>query len=69
MKKGNLTTVLILGCMSLFCNPKTERKQTLPKRQNYNTYQNYKFDDDELQDRNTKKIKETKQTLQTRLKK
>jgi hypothetical protein len=53
MNKLNLTKLLILCCLSLSCNPKTEKKQ----QPIYNNNHNYKFDDDELIKRNTKDIK------------
>lgn len=66
MKNLNLIILLILGYQLFSCNPKTEKKQPTI----YNNYnQNYKFDDDEMQKRNTKKVKNTKQTPKYQTKK
>ena len=54
MKKLNLATALILCGLLFSCTSKTEKKQ--PKII-YNNAQNYKFDDDEIQDRNAKDAK------------
>jgi hypothetical protein len=53
MNQLNLTALLILCCLFFSCNPKTEKKQPTI---NYNN-QNYKLDDDEILNRNTKDIK------------
>jgi len=50
MKKITPIRLLILSCLLFSCHSKTEKKQ--PTIYNYN--QNYKFDDDEIQKRNTK---------------
>jgi hypothetical protein len=50
MNRLNLSTLLILCFLLLSCKPKTEKKQPPI----YNSTQNYKFDDDEIQKRNTK---------------
>ncbi|WP_395051736.1 hypothetical protein [Flavobacterium sp.] len=60
MKKLNLTTLLIFCCLTLSCNPKTEKKQPII----YNNNQNYKFDDDEIIKRNTKTSKDKKHNLE-----
>lgn len=61
MKKLNLTTLLILCCLTQSCKPKTEKK--LPLIHNNNN-QNYKFDDDEIIKRNTKPFKNKKHNLE-----
>lgn len=61
MKKLNLTKLLILCCLTLSCNPKTEKKQPTII---YNNIQNYKFDDDEIIKRNIKTSKDKKHKLE-----
>jgi len=61
MKKLNLIKLLILCCLSLSCNPKTEKKQPTI----YNNNQNYKFDDDdEIIKKSTKASKDKKHHLE-----
>jgi len=60
MKKLNLTKLLILCCLSLSCNSKTEKKQPPV----YNNNQNYKFDDDEIIKKSTKASKDKKHPLE-----
>ncbi|WP_310560124.1 hypothetical protein [Flavobacterium sp.] len=59
MKKLNLVTLLLLCCLSLSCNPKTEKEQPTIYN-NSNNNQNYKFDDDVLLEKNTKNVKKKK---------
>jgi hypothetical protein len=65
MKKLNLIRLLILCCISLSCNPKTEKKQPII----YNNNQNYKLDDDEILKKNTKDTKKTSNSHKDKLKK
>jgi len=57
MKKTNLITLLLFGCLWLSCTPKTEKAQPIPEPQYYNSTHNYKLDDDELQKRKESLIK------------
>jgi hypothetical protein len=66
MKKINLTRLVILCCLTLSCNPKTEKKQPTIL---YNTTQTYKFDDDEILRKNTKNVKKKIHTHQDKRKK
>ena len=66
MKKINLTRLVILCCLTLSCNPKTEKKQPTII---YNTTQTYKFDDDEILKKNTKNGKKKTQTTTDKRKK
>jgi len=70
MKKGNLTALLILFCLSLSCNPKTEKPQPTIYNNHKNSYnQNYKFDDDELLKRKTEDSLKNAKLLQEEVKK
>lgn len=71
MKKGNLTALLILCCLSLSCNPKTEKPQPIIFNNNNNkiSNQNYKFDDDELLKRKTEDSLKNAKSLQEEIRK
>jgi hypothetical protein len=69
MKKLNLTKLLILCCLSLSCNPKTEKPQPIIYNNNNKiNNQNYKFDDDEILKKNTKDSLKNAKSLQKELK-
>ena len=70
MKKGNLTTLLILCCLALSCNPKTEKPQPIIYNNHKNSYnQNYKFDEDELLKKHTDDSLKNAKSLQEEIKK
>jgi hypothetical protein len=69
MKKRNLTTVLILGCLWLSCTQKTEKTKPIPEPQYFNNTQNYKLDDDEIQRRKRKNSLIKAQPQKAKLKK
>ena len=54
MKKLNLIRFLFLSYILFSCQPKKEKKQPIIYN---NSYQNYKYDDDELVKKNTKDSK------------
>ncbi|MCI4442919.1 MAG: hypothetical protein JHC39_05370 [Lentimicrobium sp.] len=65
MKKLNLTKLLLLCCLTLSCNQKTEKKQPTI----YYNNQNYKFDDDEILKKNTKDTQKITHSHKDNLKK
>lgn len=60
MKKLNLIRLILISCILFSCQAKKEKKQPVIYN---NSYQKYKYDDDELVKINTKDSKKKKPIL------